>query len=118
VLSQNASVQGGEENTRQDLRGLQNGALSTTLNGRRPTFQAKLRPKPRRSERLRQNKLELASIGWGSRSLPEQENLASLAAPVSGASPRGRGLERLLGPRSQPPSRGRRPEVTRINDIR
>ena len=46
------SVQGGEENARQDLRGLQNGALSTTLNGRQLTLQAKLWPKPRRSERL------------------------------------------------------------------
>ncbi len=46
------SVQRGGENARQDLRGLGDSALLATLNGTSLTFQARSRPKPRRSERL------------------------------------------------------------------
>jgi hypothetical protein len=57
----NVSVQGGRKNTRQDLRGLRNGAGAMTWSGQLSTFRVKSRSKPRRSERLQNNnKLAMA----------------------------------------------------------
>ncbi len=64
------TVQRGGENTRQDLRGLRSGALLATLNGTSLAFQAKSRPKPRRSERLPNKKSGGSSYGERNEFLP------------------------------------------------